>query len=92
MRSFSLFVSIALLAGASTACGGKNISANDEVRERVVALSQPLEESDSQIDRNTAGIREVSQTANAARRTKPLGRRVRPLRPSAWGVSSMRSS
>ena len=42
MRSFSLFVSIALLAGASTACGGKNISAN-EVRERVVALSQPLE-------------------------------------------------
>ena len=91
MRSFSLFVSIALLAGASTACGGKNISAN-EVRERVVALSQPLEESDSQIDRNTAGIREVSQTANAARRTKPLGRRVRPLRPSAWGVSSMRSS
>ena len=71
MRSFSLFVSIALLAGASTACGGKNISAN-EVRERVVALSQQLEESDSQIDRNTAGIREVSQTANAARRTADL--------------------
>ena len=72
MRSFSLFVSIALLAGASTACGGKNIGATDDVRERVVALSLQLEESDSQIDRNTAGIREVGQTANAARRTADL--------------------
>ena len=71
MRSFSLFVSIALLAGASTACAGKNVATND-VRERVVALSQQLEESDSQIDRNTAGISEVSQTANAARRTADL--------------------
>ena len=72
MRSFSLFVSIALLAGASTACGGKNVLAPDEVRERVVALSLQLEESDSQIDRNTAGIAEVGQTANAARRTADL--------------------
>ncbi len=72
MRSFSLFVSIALLAGASTACGGKNVSASDEVRERVVALSLQLEDSETQIDRNTAGIREVGQTANAARRTADL--------------------
>ena len=69
MRSFSLIVSIALLAGAS-ACAGNN--APNGVRERVVALSQQLEESDSQIDRNTAGISEVSQTANAARRTADL--------------------
>ena len=41
MRSFSLFVSIALLAGASTACAGKGYvnARSDEVREGVVALS-----------------------------------------------------
>ena len=74
MRSFSLFVSIALLAGASTACAGKGYvnASTDEVRERVVALSQQLEESESQIDRNTAGISKVGQTANAARRTANL--------------------
>ena len=74
MRSFSLFVSIALLASASTACAGKGYvnASTDEVRERVVALSQQLEDSESQIDRNTAGIREVGQTANAARRTADL--------------------
>lgn len=74
MRSFSLFVSIALLAGAFTACAGKGYvnARTDEVRERVVALSQQLEESESQIDRNTAGISEVGQTANAARRTADL--------------------
>ncbi len=74
MRSFCLFVSIALLAGASTACAGKGYvnASSDEVREGLVALSQQLEERESQIDRNTAGISDVSQTANAARRTADL--------------------
>ena len=74
MRSFSLFVSIALLAGASTACAGKGYvnASTDEVAQRVVALSQQLDESESQIDRNTAGISGVGQTANAARRTADL--------------------
>ena len=74
MRSFSLYISIALLAGASTACAGKGYvnASTDEVGQRVVALSQQLEESESQIDRNTAGISEVNRTANAARRTADL--------------------
>ena len=74
MRSFSLFVSIALLAGASSACAGKGYvnASSDEVREGLVALSQQLEESEMRIDRNTAGISEVGQTANAARRTADL--------------------
>ena len=74
MRSFSLFVSIALLASAFTACAGKGYvdESTDAVRERVIALSQQAEESEAQIDRNTAGIREVGQTANAARRTADL--------------------
>ena len=75
MRIFSLFVSIALLWGASAACATKTYVNTrigeriDEVDGRVDTVSQALEENEHEIDRNAARISEVDQTANAASRS-----------------------